>query len=201
MLHAIPNDHTAIFEARTFQKLQIDLAAHWKKKRNSRTEQHRMDLQTDLVNQVCLEKRIRQLPAPHHKDLPAFCVPPRRSRFSARIPSWQMMPPHLQGSNQSHGHCEQCSCRDCWQPRTLVFAIVTPSQSEIRSLLQRPNILSSYRKCSIILRNGTVCITWMKKPTSVSSRKECEYTKVRIITEEDANEGRCWSYFGAFHEC
>ena len=87
VLHYICHQHTASLQRLAIDQLQINLAIHLIKKRNARAEQHRMNVEADLINQVCLEERLRQQPATMMQmSLPSCCFSrPTTSATSSEV--------------------------------------------------------------------------------------------------------------------
>src|SRR5262249_20770996 len=56
-------------EHSALEQLEVDLPAHGMEQRDSRPEQYRMDVETDLVDQLGLEERSGQLPAAHEANV------------------------------------------------------------------------------------------------------------------------------------
>lgn len=74
MFHSIKNRHTAVLKWFAIQQLKVYLPFHFVKERNAGTEQHRMDVESDLINQVGLEQRLRKVAPTHHANIFALLL-------------------------------------------------------------------------------------------------------------------------------
>src|ERR1700741_4208129 len=67
-IQPISDENAAVRELPRLQELQLDLAGHRMKQRDTRAQQQRMDIQANLVNQAGLEQRPGQVSATDETD-------------------------------------------------------------------------------------------------------------------------------------
>ena len=73
MLHHISQYHAPIAQLFALRQFQIDLFLHFVKQRNSGTQEHWMNIEPDLVDQIRVKKCFSQNSAAHLADSFAFC--------------------------------------------------------------------------------------------------------------------------------
>src|SRR5688500_5707506 len=65
---AVGYQHAAVRKRTALLQLQIDLPAHGMKRRNAGAEEHRVDVEADLVDESGLEQRLGELASTHQTD-------------------------------------------------------------------------------------------------------------------------------------
>src|SRR3954463_5643127 len=69
MFDAVADVNAPVLERPAFEQFEIDLTVHRVEQGDSRSEENRVDVEADLVNEPGFEKRPGQLPASHDADV------------------------------------------------------------------------------------------------------------------------------------
>ena len=69
LFYPIGQQNATILKGLALQQVQIDLVLHFMKKRNAGAEQHRVNVETDFVNQAGLEKCFGKIAAAHDTNV------------------------------------------------------------------------------------------------------------------------------------
>src|SRR3954454_10370972 len=71
VLNPVHDINTAVLERPALNQLQVDLTAHRVEQRDTGSEEHRVDVEADLIDQPRLEERPGQITASHQADAPS----------------------------------------------------------------------------------------------------------------------------------